>query len=155
MTLGQFIVAYHTQISLIIGPLLLFVIYRGLPLPWWANLPIALAAMFYLIGLWGIILNTWAFAILFAWLASRRRGGLRVLRVFSLVVAVLLAVVAVAFYVFELFNNPMEILGNLWNPLTYVYLLPAVLMFTVASHLGEKIDEKLSTEPSRGGGAEG
>jgi hypothetical protein len=155
MTIGQFVAAYHTQFSLVVGPLLLFMLYRWVPLPWWTNLFVALVAMFFVIGLWGIILNAWAFAILFVWLASRRRTGLRVLRGFSFALAVALAIAAVAFYVYELATNPGEILGNLWNPLTYVYLLPAVLMFILADHLGDKIDEKFPLPNSQESGVEG
>lgn len=155
MSVGQFIGAYHTELSLLLGPLLLVVLYRWIPLPWWANLVLVLAAMFYLVGLWGIVLNAWAFAVLFVWLASRRRGGLRFLRGFAFVVAVILTVAAIAFYAYELFKDPLEFLGNLRNPLMYVYGLPAVLMFVLANVLGEKIDGKFPSSGKPSSGAEG
>jgi hypothetical protein len=57
MTLGAFWVAYHTPISLALGPLLAYCIFRWTNIrPAW-KFGLLLVTMLLTIGLWGIVLN--------------------------------------------------------------------------------------------------
>lgn len=140
MTLGQFVDTYHTEVSLVFGPVLVLCLFRWSLLPAWANALVALGTMFFAIGLWGIVLNAWVLITLALWLAVKSRGGLRVLRYFTLAVAVLLLLAAAAFYLFLLFTKPGEFFRSLGNPLLYLYALPGVLMFFFSRHLAEKLE---------------
>ena len=141
MTLGQFIATYHTEVSLVFGPLLVFSLFRWSHLPAWVNVVAALGLMFLAIGLWGIILNWWVLLALTVWLLAKRRTGLRVLRYFSLALALLLLVAAVSFYLYLLFTKPGEFFRSIGNPLLYLYALPGVLMFILSRHLAERADD--------------
>lgn len=149
MTLAQFVATYHTEVSLVFGPALVFCLFRWSPLPAWANALLAISAMFFAIGLWGIVLNAWVLVALAMWLAAKRRTGLRVLRYLMLALAGLLLLAAAAFYLYLLFTKPGELFRSLGNPLLYLYALPGVLVFFLSQHIAEKIDQ--SSAPATGG----
>lgn len=57
MTLGTFLVTYHTAFSLLFGPSLVYCVFRWLKVhPAW-KVGLSLVVMFLTIGLWGIVLN--------------------------------------------------------------------------------------------------
>jgi hypothetical protein len=148
MTLGQFIATYHTEVSLVLGPLLVFSLFRWSPLPAWGNVVAALGLMFFAIGLWGIILNWWVLLALTVWLLAKRRAGLRVLRYVTLGLAVLMLVAAAGFYLYLLFANPGEFFRGIGNPLMYLYALPGVLLFILSQHIAEKAESSSSAGAS-------
>ena len=153
MTLGQFVATYHTEVSLVLGPVLVFCIFRWSPLPAWANVLIVLAAMYFAIGVWGIVLNAWALIALAVWLATKRRSGLRVLRYLTLGLAGLLLLAAVAFYLYLLFTEPGELFRSLGNPLLYLYAVPGVLMLILSQHIAIKIEQSSAPPSDIAGGA--
>lgn len=129
----------HDVLSLVLGPLILFGLLRRVRIPAWANLFIALVALLLVVGLWGVFLNLWAFAAAAVWAASKGSTGLRVLRVLSMAVAVLLILAAVGFYIFVLVTNPGGFFRQLGHPLSLLYLMPGIAMFTISQHLAGKI----------------
>lgn len=129
----------HDVLSLMLGPALLFVLLRWAPIPTWASLLAALITLFLVVGLWGIFLNLWAFALAGVWAASKAPIGLRVLRVLSMAVAVLLILAAIAFYTYLVVTKPGEFFKNLGNPLLLIYLMPGIAMLAVSHHFAEKI----------------
>lgn len=138
MTIGQFVMTYHTQVSLVFGPILIFVLLRWSPLPRWANLLIAFGILLVALGMLGVIYNLWAFAIALVWTATKGRGGRRFLYYVALGLGVLLILAAIAFYVFVFVTNPKEFFANWWNPLSYIYLVPGILLLTVADHFRDE-----------------
>jgi hypothetical protein len=148
MTLGQFVATYHTEVSLVFGPLLVFSLFRWSPLPAWANVVTALALMFFAIGLWGIVLNWWVLLALTVWLLAKRRAGLRLLRYVTLGLAVLLLLAAASFYLYLLFTNPGEFFRGIGNPLFYLYAVPGVLVFMLSQLIAEKVESSSNTGTS-------
>ena len=95
-------------------------------------------------------MNGWVFAILGLWLVSKRRGGRRFLRYFTMAVAISLIIAAVAFYLYVLFTKPGEFFRNLGNPLTYLYAVPGIMMFVISQQIAETLDEKEQRSPAEG-----
>jgi hypothetical protein len=137
MSFAETFRTHHTEISLVVGPLLALLI--GL-LP---KVPVAIRAllfiglMYFAVGIWGILLNWWLLLGLSIWYAVKQRLALGFLRIAARVLAVLLLGAAIVYYGFLLFTNPGEVIGNLWNPLLYLYLVPGVLAWLLADHVAE------------------
>lgn len=141
MTLGQLIFAHHTEVSIVFGPALLFILLRWVPISPWASLGIATAVIFFGLGMLGILYNSWLLVGVGLWAASRGRRGLKFLRVLTLLSSVVLFVAALAFYGYVLFTNPGDFWRNWFNPISVVYFVPSIVLFTLSAGFDTKLKQ--------------
>ena len=128
---------HHTEISLVAGPALAWLISRLPRAHAFIKVVLFCTCMFFLVGLWGLMLNAWLIFGVLVFYAIKRRWALGPLRYMALSIAVLLTGAALAFYGYLLFTKPGEFFANLRNPLMYVYVLPGMLAFFLAGRIQE------------------
>lgn len=145
MQLHEFIRTYHTEISLIGGPVVAWLISKLPKLHVLFKAVLFVGVMFLLVGIWGLILNTWLLLVLLVFYAIKHRTALAPLQYLSLGLGVLLTSLAIAFYGYMLFTKPGEFFSNLRNPLMYVYALPGILALSLSGHIKEVRGESRNT----------
>jgi lysylphosphatidylglycerol synthetase-like protein (DUF2156 family) len=145
MDIGESFKEHHTAISLIAGPLIVWLVWRIPKLHWTLRLILLVGVLLLAIGVWGMILNSYLVPVLLVWYSTHKGFALKPIRYATLSIAIILFVAAVAFILYVFYRHPDEIIKNLRNPLLVVYFFPGLLAMIFSSMVKEKIDDRART----------
>ncbi len=140
MDFGEWFKEYHTAISLIGGPVIVWLVWKVPTLHWSLKLILVLIALFFGIGIWGMVLNAYIVPVVLIWLAAHKGIALKPIRWLTLGLAVILLLAAAAFLLYVFYQHPGDIIKNIMNPLIVVYFIPGFLFMIFSNMVQEKID---------------
>ena len=145
MDIGEWFKEHHTTISLVGGPVIIWLVWRIPKLHWTLKLILLAGLLFLAIGVWGMILNSYLVPVLLVLYSAHKGFALKPIRYLTLGLAVMLLVAAVAFILYVFYQHPGAIIKNLLNPLLVVYFVPGFLAIIFSNMVKEKIDEQAKT----------
>lgn len=143
MESGNWFVDNHTIISLITGPIAIWLIWKIPRLHWSIKFALIFVLLFISIGILGMIKNLWLAPLLLIYLAMLKGVALKPIRYLLLTLGIILSIAATAFVIYVCYQDPSNILQLLFNKLSLIYFLPGVLCITFAHIIDEKIDAKI------------
>lgn len=144
MEFGEWFKDNHTWISLIVGPLVVWLISRIPKLHWSLKVVLIAAVLFFAIGAWGIILNWWLIPACLIILAIRHKRGLVAIRYITLVIGAIALLIPIAFFIYLIFTKPgtYSFFNVFIRPVSYIYFMPGVILLVISNVLRETIDKE-------------
>jgi hypothetical protein len=134
---------HYIETTMIVGAIIFYACFQIRRFWLSAKLLLAIAAIALLTGVNGLAYNIPALTVTLMLIAINKGILLTPIQIIFRGLSVLLSLIAGAFLLYVLFANPDAILKNLWNPLMFLYFLPAVLFWSFAELAQEAKIQKL------------